>query len=75
MNPLNWKREHQVALCVGTVVGIVVGALIGYATTPASNHMFANWLANKAWPDTGWWALICGFVGAGIVYVRQLLRA
>jgi hypothetical protein len=30
MNPLNWKREHQVALSIAAVIGAVLGILIGY---------------------------------------------
>ena len=75
MNPFQWRREHQVALLVAAVVGAVVGTLIVYVTTPVSNHIFMNWLANKAWPDTFWFALVGSSVGAGIVYVWQLLRA
>jgi hypothetical protein len=30
MNPLNWKREHQVALGIAAVIGAVMGVLIGY---------------------------------------------
>jgi hypothetical protein len=30
MNPLNWRREHQVALLLGGVIGIAMGLLIGY---------------------------------------------
>lgn len=75
MNPLQWKREHQAALGVAVFLGAAVGALIAYLTTPVSNRMFANWLANNAWPDTFWWSLIGAALGGGIVYARQLLRA
>jgi hypothetical protein len=30
MNPVNWRREHQVALLLGGAIGIVTGLLIGY---------------------------------------------
>lgn len=28
MNPLNWKREHQIALLAGTLLGAAVNILI-----------------------------------------------
>ena len=30
MNPLNWKREHQVALGIAAVIGAVLRILTGY---------------------------------------------
>jgi hypothetical protein len=30
MNPMNWRREHQLALLLGGAIGIATGLLIGY---------------------------------------------
>ena len=30
MNPMNWRREHQVALLLGGAIGIATGLLVGY---------------------------------------------
>ncbi len=31
MNPLDWKREHQIALTVATLIGLAIGLAVGYA--------------------------------------------
>ena len=32
MNPMTWRREHQVALVLGLVLGIVLGLVVGFCT-------------------------------------------
>ncbi len=35
MDPLNWKREHQVALVVSVIAGATLGVLLGYLVQAA----------------------------------------
>jgi hypothetical protein len=75
MNPLQWKREHQAALCIAMVLGAVVGVLTLYVTTKTSSGDVSLWLWLRGWEPVFWWGGIGAAIGAGIVYVRHLLRA
>ena len=77
MNPLEWKRERQVALICAVALGGLIGAILGlfylnpnphFETCDAYEfclalHLPIRWIV--------WGALIGGVVG----YIRQLLRA
>jgi len=80
MNPLHWRREHQIALAVAAALGAFVGLLYGFN--------YVRGVPGCSWFDTGYchdaysaylravlkWPLFGAIIGGGIVYVRQLLR-
>jgi len=78
MNPLYWKREHQQAWVVISLVGAIAGLLLGFIHSPyfailETWQAFVTWLSHPAlyWP----WPLF-GFIITGITfYGVQLLRS
>ena len=86
MNPLAWKREHQIALAFAVIVGGVIGLIIGVYVTPSyvSFRWGALWCSNGPysciyllqghWLLILFWAVMCGCLGGVLVYIRQLLR-
>jgi len=60
MNPVRWKREHQIAFLVAIALGGTIGIVVGLQRAGPS--------ASVLWGAVG--ALMAG-AGA---YVRQLLR-
>jgi hypothetical protein len=72
MNPLTWQREHQVALLLGTMLGIVAGLLVGFTHNNIHLATLQQWVAG----GPGFrWGLLGAFFGAGLIYVQRLLRA
>jgi hypothetical protein len=71
MNPLAWQREHQVALLLGTVLGIAAGLLVGFAHNNIHLATLQQWIAEG---HSFRWALLGAFFGAGVIYVQRLLR-
>ena len=43
MNPMTWRREHQVALVLGLVLGIVLGLVVGYLHGGARYESLDHW--------------------------------
>ena len=82
MNPLHWKREHQVAL-VGTIaLGAVLGFLFGLYEVYPYGHSLEYVKSNGAlgWIDTYWLLVVArglfGAVISGVAgYLFQLSRA
>lgn len=77
MNPLTWKREHQLAWAVISATGAVAGVLLGFIHSPYFS-MSQPWQVFVAWlsfPDLYWpWALM-GFLITGLTfYAVQLFR-
>jgi hypothetical protein len=85
MNPLEWKREHQIALACAVALGCLVGMIAGLLVTP--DYVSFRW--GKLWCNYGYtcvyllqgywlfillWISLGAVVGAALVYVRQLLR-
>jgi len=83
MNPLNWRREHQVAL----LIIAFIGALIGLLTSFWADYVFLDinmyfgpsifffeWLkaplAFNWWP----WPLFGAVITGGAFYALRLLR-
>ena len=77
MNPLTWKREHQVALGVGAAIGGVLGLMaaysLGYAEASKVTTPFVWWWTHYA-VDSWGWVVFGALIGAGCVYIRQLLH-
>lgn len=75
MNPMKWKREHQVAFGIAALIGAVLGVLVAYTTRTNPNSLgFFYWVELRGWPAAIWPGLLGAAVGSGIVYVRQLLK-
>ena len=56
MNPLNWKREHQVALGIAAVIGAVLGILTGYLGSGLIDHSQKMTTAAMQIADMKGWA-------------------
>ena len=79
MNPLNWKREHQVALGIAAVIGAVLGILIGYLVYAIARNAdgamsFGRWVEYSIWAAALSWAIVGALIVGGSVYVQRLLR-
>jgi hypothetical protein len=85
MNPLDWKREHQIALIIAIGLGAMVGCTFGAMVTPS--YVSFKW--GQLWCDYGYqcvyllqgywllilfWTVLGGSMGGGNVYIRRLLR-
>lgn len=87
MNPLSWKREHQVALLVAAVVGAFAVTTFMFRTISHCAARFTG--STEYYPVFGihWgpflaecgiliigWPIVGAIFGAAIVYVHRLLR-
>jgi hypothetical protein len=78
VNPLNWKREHQLAWLLTCALGGVVGLFTAFwrtewAATYEAGQTFPTWLGFPLfyWP----WPMF-GVVIAGLLfYIVKLLKA
>jgi hypothetical protein len=81
MNPLRWKREHQIALLGAGIIGAVVGFIFGVRAADPYGRAFEHFGNNgMTWINTYWivvvaWSLLAACLGSGTVYVFQLSRA
>jgi hypothetical protein len=66
MNPLHWKREHQIAFLGAAVVGACIGIFAGTRQVEPS--------ANLYWLLVGLWGAAGAVVAAAGAFIRQLLR-
>lgn len=77
MNPLDWKAEKKLALGLAAVIGVIVGIMVayalGYAEASKVTTPFAWWWGRYALASWGW-AFFGALIGAGCVYIRELLR-
>jgi hypothetical protein len=71
MNPLTWRREHQMALLLGTVLGIAAGFLVGFIHNEVHLATLQQWVAGGHGIR---WAALGALFGAGVIYVQRLLR-
>lgn len=77
MNPLNWKREHQVALSIAAVIGAVLGILIGYLVYAIAQGAdgamsFGRWLEYSIWAAALLWAIVGALIVGGSAYMQRL---
>jgi hypothetical protein len=66
MNPLRWKREHQIAFFGAAVFGACIGIFAGVRRVEQS--------ANLYWLVVGLWGAAGAAMGASGAFIRQLLR-
>jgi hypothetical protein len=71
MNPLTWQREHQMALLIGTVLGIVAGLFVGYVHHDIRFATLQQWFSG--WSSVRW-AVFGALFGASLIYIQRLLR-
>jgi prolipoprotein diacylglyceryltransferase len=74
MNPLQWRREHQVALLLGIVVGIALGFVTGYMHHDVhfeNPGQFSSYLTGGSAIR---WGVLGALIGGTIIYMRQLLH-
>ena len=78
MNPLEWQREHQVALAVSALLGIGAGIVVGYAIYAvgwgAESVSFGYWINHPVTYTGIWWALFGAVFFAALVYVVRLMQ-
>ena len=77
MNPLNWKREHHVALGIAAVIGAVMGVLIGYLVYAVAQGAdgamsFGRWLEYSIWAAALLWAIVGALIMGGSAYMQRL---
>jgi hypothetical protein len=71
MNPFAWRKEHQVAIIVGAVLGAVILEVIGLMY----RNLHYVTMSEYVWTGSSIrWAILGALIGAGIVYVRRLLQ-
>lgn len=80
MNPLTWRREHQVAWLAVIALGALAGVFWEWALLPISHTpqflppgtVFVAWIQrpNGYWP----WAAFGGAIAGLAFYAAQLLR-
>jgi hypothetical protein len=66
MNPLRWKREHQIAFLGAVVIGACIGVFAGARQFEPSTSDYWAWV--------GLWGLAGAVMAAAGAYIRQLLR-
>ena len=73
MNPLNWRRPHQMALLLGAVLGIALGFITGYMheNVHYANPTFSLYLTGGS---AFRWGLFGAIVGATVIYIQQLMH-
>ena len=73
MNPFNWRREHQVALVLGAIIGAVLLIVVGFMYRGANYGTLSSGLFWSA--STFRWGVLGILIGGSLVYVRQLLHS
>jgi H+/Cl- antiporter ClcA len=86
MNPLEWKREHQIALLCAIALGCFSGFIVGLLVLDSHTRfrwgaLWCEWQYSCVYFLNGYWlrvlscSILGGVSGATLVYIRQLLRA
>jgi hypothetical protein len=74
MNPLDWKREHQIAFFCAAALGCLVGIIAGILMLNLSRFQRLDWVPLEYWLLLALWAALGAIICAAVVYIRQLLR-
>jgi hypothetical protein len=72
MNPLVWRQEHQAAIILGAILGVVILLLIGFMYRGLNYGTLSSELLWSA--STARWAILGALIGSGVVYVQRLLQ-
>jgi hypothetical protein len=81
MNPLGWKREHQIALLGAALIGLIVGLVFALHDVNPHEHttVYAGSSGlvrvNTYWRFVVGWSLLGGGIAGGIFYIFQLSRS
>jgi hypothetical protein len=70
MNPFVWRREHQMALILGAILGAGALVIIGFMYRGLNYGTISSQLFWSA--STGRWAILGAVIGACVVYLRRL---
>jgi hypothetical protein len=71
MNPFVWRREHQMALVLGAILGAIVLRLIGFMYWGFNYQQSSGMLWSAS---TARWAILGALIGVCTVYVKRLLE-
>jgi hypothetical protein len=66
MNPLRWKREHQIAFIGAAVFGACIGIFGGIKQVDPSANLYWLWV--------GLWGTGGGVMAAAGAFIRQMFR-
>lgn len=82
MNPLKWKREHQVSLLLFMIAGAVLGMAYGYLAYAAGSgasgafYRFSQWLFDYRYDQSAFgWAAAGALISGILAYASKLLRS
>jgi len=71
MNPITWRQEHQVALVIGVLLGIVLALAVGFMYDGIHYATLNRWNIGSIFR----WGILGAFAGACVIYIQGLLRA
>lgn len=76
MNPRKWKREHRVAWGIITILGALVGPLVGYGLGAIAGYDgdFLGWFFDRD-SEGPLWILFGACFAALVFYLVRLLKA
>ena len=75
MNPLNWRREQQLALIIAAIIGLMLGEFCGFALT-SDGERFGLWVFWYGYSSFGGFmgSIVGALIGLTTAYVARLLR-
>jgi hypothetical protein len=75
MNPLHWRREHQVAALAVCLMGAIVGIIFGWFQSPVSTLYPGGFIYWVIIPSAYWhWSLLGALLAGLGFYATYLLR-
>ena len=72
MNPFAWRREHQVAIILGAILGAVILIVIGFMYRGLNYTTLSSVFLWSA--STARWAILGALIGGCMAYLRRLLE-
>ena len=72
MNPFLWRREHQISIILGAILGAMILLVIGFMYRGLNYGTLTSALFWSA--STARWAILGALIGGCIVYIRRLLQ-